>query len=168
LVNSPILLWGSSIENLENNYPNVFEDMEINPFNYYFEGNYGDEKMEDQIVYRAFSFFDNKLFKVEVCYRNSYDVFELLMRNILRIYGETKTREYNKESGKWIIKNNKYTEIEIKIIDHLLYVYYTHLPLEKEYLEYQFKNMDVEKMKKELKNMEEDIERLKQIEQYNK
>jgi len=86
LVNSPALVWGSSINEIKKKYPNV-EESGYNCFN--------EINPDERIKARFFNFYNNQLFWVGVSY-GSYTAEEL---NILK-------KELQKKHGDFLIEDN--------------------------------------------------------------
>ena len=74
LVKSPMLLWGSSKEEVKNKYPNVEE---------YCNGLW-EMNLNGQIKQRYFNFIDNELYFVGVSYGNYSDYDLNLLKNRLK------------------------------------------------------------------------------------
>jgi hypothetical protein len=80
LDNSPMLLWGSSIEQVKNKYPNI----EKNGFDGYDDKN----NLTGKIQSRFFRFYDNQLYMVLINYGTyNDDELDLLRNNLQRKYG---------------------------------------------------------------------------------
>ena len=107
LVNSPMLLWGSSIENMKNNYPNIEEFSNNNMFR--------ECDLNGQIKFRLFSFTNNKLFYVAVSYGEyNNEEMELLKNNLQEKYG-IYLIEDNGTIETWYINSNKDNQIVFNI-----------------------------------------------------
>ena len=105
LVKSPLLLWGSSKEEVKSKYPDV-EEID----NYFFENN-----LNGKIKNRLFEFIDNKLFFVGVSY-GSYSNEELdLLRNELEKNYGISLLEDNGTIESWHIKSNENNNIVFMI-----------------------------------------------------
>jgi hypothetical protein len=103
LVNSPMLLWDSSIEELKNNYPNIEEFGVNNMFTEY--------NLDGQIEFRIFHYFNNELFMVAVSYgKYSNDRLDLLRKDLQKKYG-TFTIEDSGTIEAWYLELNEYNEI---------------------------------------------------------
>jgi hypothetical protein len=108
LVNSPILLWGSSIEELKNNYPNI-EEFGVNT-NMFTEYN-----LDGQIKGRMFRFINNKLFMIHVSYGEySNNRLDLLRKDLQKKYGIFPIED-NGTIEAWYIKNDENDEIAFLI-----------------------------------------------------
>jgi len=121
--NSPELLWGSSINEFKNKYPNVKEFSEVNKLKdveiVFYEA-IERSLNEHAIEGRYFHFYNNRLFKVDVCYGNYNQVeLDLLKNNLQKKYGIDLIENNGTIEG-WHInidKNNKIVFL-INILDN--------------------------------------------------
>ena len=103
LGNSPTLLWGSSIEDVKEKYPNVSSWAGSS----YAETSFGEDNPKGPIIFRSFEFINNQLFMVHVSY-GSYtdDMLELLKQDIIAKYGKI-TIEDNGTIERWDIEKTR-------------------------------------------------------------
>jgi len=108
LYNSPSLLWGSSIEEVKNKYPNI----EKRGFN-----GYDDIKnnLTGQIQSRFFRFYDNQLYMVLINYGTYNDAELDLLKNNLQIKYGKYLIEDNGTIENWYIADNENNAITFVI-----------------------------------------------------
>ena len=107
IIGSPTLLWGSSIEDLKNKYPNAINESGDNiSF---------DEYNLDGKIWRYFDFVDNKLWMVGVSYGEySNDELDLLRNDLQKNYGISLIED-NGTIEVWHLEDNEYNQIVFAI-----------------------------------------------------
>ena len=127
LINSPLLLWDSSIDIVKGKYKNIFEienskfsDDEIIVFK--------ENELKEGIYYRYFLFLNNKLYKVVV----GYGIYDNEMLNLLKMNIDKKHGIYQIENNdyfeKWDINFIENTKLNLQI--HKLYKDYNIVKIE--------------------------------------
>jgi hypothetical protein len=110
LVNSPMLLWGSSIEEFKNKYPDIEEFGNSDDQNFT-EQIFTEQNFNGKINARYFRYFNNKLYMVHVSYGNySNNELDSLKDNLQKKYG-INLIEDNGTIETWYLEGNEDTQI---------------------------------------------------------
>ena len=109
LENSPMILWGSSKDEVKIKFPNVVER------DYPFDNILWEMNLNGQIKQRYFKFYNNKLYLVRVSYGNyNDDELNILKNKLEKVYGIKLINE-NETSEFWHIKDNENNIIVLSI-----------------------------------------------------
>jgi len=107
ILNSPTLLWGSSIEELKNKYPNVVNESSDNII--------FDEYNLNEKIWRSFDFLDNQLWRVCVSYgKYSEDELDLLRKGLQKNHGIYSIYD-NGTIETWHLESNENNQIVFTI-----------------------------------------------------
>jgi hypothetical protein len=151
---SPKILWGSSLEEVKNKYPNIEEPVlnielirNLERIEALYEHNkaFYEPKLDGKIKFRNFEFIDNKLFAVYVSYGSySSEMLELLKEEIEKKYGKI-TTEDNGTIESWYIVNTENNLIVIvinKLQNNVVNCSYIYPPLNEENLKILYESIE--------------------------